>query len=489
MAKTQDERPVGITGYGVWLPRRRMERKVIAGAHKWFNPALMAGARGQRSHCSWDEDSVTMAVAAARAALDGQDAAAVAALSLASTTLPFLDRQNATIVAEASGLPARLRSQDLAGSLRAGTGALIAGLQDRALAEGAGALVVAADARRARPGSPDELAFGHGAAAFLLGRERPLAELLGWVSESDDFVDHYRGEGRDFDYRWEERWIRDEGPAGRLPAAVAELLGRLGLAPGDIDRIALPAPSAREAQRIAKTCGLDPERVADPLDQTCGHLGAAHAPLLLASCLEQAKPGETILLAGLGQGFDLLVLRTTQALAGYRSAGRVDRALAAGVSDENYLRFLAFEGTLELETGIRAEADLKTAHSVAYRSHGALTGLQAGRCTACGTVQFPPERVCVNRNCGAVDSQEPYPLAGRTARVVSLTADRLAYYPDPPVRYGLVEFEEGGRLLVEFVEWQGADLKVGARAGVAFRIKDRDEQRGFRRYFWKAVPA
>ncbi|MEX0758754.1 MAG: 3-oxoacyl-[acyl-carrier-protein] synthase III C-terminal domain-containing protein, partial [Tistlia sp.] len=357
-----------------------------------------------------------------------------AALSLASTTLPFLDRQNATIVAEASGLRPRIRTQDVGGSLRAGTGALIAAFQDGALEGGDASLVVAADARRARPGSPDELAFGHGAAAILLGRERPIATLLGWTSESDDFVDHYRSEGRDFDYRWEERWARDEGPAGRLPAAVAALLDRLSLTPDGIDRIALPAASAREAQRIAKSCGLDPARVADPLDQACGHLGAAHAPLLLAHCLEQARPGETILLAGLGQGFDLLVLQATEALADYRSAGAVGAALGAGRSDENYLRFLAFEGTLELETGIRAEADLKTAHSVAYRSHGALTGLQAGRCTACGTVQFPPERVCVNRNCGAVDSQEPYPLAGRTARVVSLPADRLADYPDPPVR-------------------------------------------------------
>ncbi len=486
---------IGIAGYGVWLPRRRMERKVIAGAHRWFNPALMAAARGTRSHCSWDEDSITMAVAAARGALDGREREAVDSIALASTTPPFLDRQNATVIAEACGLAGTgLRTLDVTGSLRAGTGALLAALQDGAIARGGPAhgnqaLVAAADCRRAKPGSPDELAFGHGAAAFLLGGAEPIAVLRGWRSVSDDFVDHYRAAGSPFDYRWEERWARDEGSARLLPDAVAGLLAELSLSPADIDHLVLPAASARDAQRLAKACGLDPDRARDPLDQSCGQLGAAQAPLLLAHCLEQAAPGQRILVAGLGQGCDLLLFETAEALAGYRSAAPASAALDAGWSDENYFRFLAFEGTLELDSGIRAEADLKTAHSVAYRHHEALTGLQAGRCTACGTVQFPPERVCVNRNCGAVDSQEPYPLAGRTARVVSLTADRLAYHPDPPSRYGLVEFEEGGRLLVEFVEWDRAELKVGAAASLAFRIKDRDAHRGFRRYFWKAVPA
>lgn len=481
------EGEAGIVGYGAWLPRRRMERKVIAGAHRWFNPALMAGGRGTRSHCSWDEDSVTMAVAAARGALSSRERQAVGTLLLASTTPPFLDRQNATIVAEACGLPPGLRTLDLTGSLRAGTGALLAALQESA--SQAGTLVAAADCRRAKPGSPDELAFGHGAAALLVGGEQPIARLRAWHSVSDDFVDHYRAAGRRFDYRWEERWARDEGFGRILPEAISALLEAAGVEGADIDHLVLPAASLREAQRLAKACRLDADRVVDPLDQSCGHLGAALAPLLLAHCLERATPGQRILLAGLGQGCDLLLFETTEALAAYRSATPVGAALDAGWSDENYLRFLAFEGTIELESGIRAEADLKTAHSVAYRGHKALTGLQAGRCTACGTVQFPPERVCVNRACGAVDSQDPYPLANRRARVVSLTADRLAYHPDPPARYGLIEFDEGGRLLVEFVEWERATLEVGAPVSLAFRIKDLDEHRGFRRYFWKAVPA
>ncbi|NYZ16562.1 3-hydroxy-3-methylglutaryl CoA synthase [Azospirillum sp. RWY-5-1] len=489
MASDTTPPPVGITGCGAWIPRRRIARKTIAGAHAWFNPALSGGARGRRAQAGWDEDSVTMAVAAVRGALGGADPARVSALWLASTTLPFADRQNATLVAEACGVPGPVRTLDLAGSLRAGTGALLAGLLDGGLPAGATAVVAAADTRRAKPASADELAFGHAAAAVTLGREGVIARLLAWRSESEDLVDHYRAAGSDHDYRWEERWARDEGVVRQAPPVVRVLLESAGVAAAEVARVIVPAASAGDAQRIAKACGLAPDRVVDTLADGCGHAGAAHPLLLLARCLEDAEPGERILVTGFGQGFDALLFEVTDAIRDRRPAATISEALAGGWEDDNYLRFLAFEGNVELETGIRAEADLKTAHSVAYRSHAAVTGLHAGRCTACGTVQFPPERVCVNRDCGAIDRMEPYRLADRPARVVSFTRDALAYHPDPPVEYGMVEFEGGGRLLAEFTEWERVPLAVGAEARLVFRIKDQDRIRGFRRYFWKAVPA
>lgn len=481
--------PVGITGYGAWIPRRRIARKTIAGANAWFNAGLLSGARGRRAQASWDEDSVTMAVAALRGALAGVDPARVAALTLASTTPPFLDRQNAALASEACGLTAAVRTQDATGSMRAGTGALLAALLDSSLAGDGVAAVAAADCRRARPASPDELAFGHGAAAVTVGREGVIARLLGWRSAVDDLVDHYRMAGSDHDYRWEERWGRDEGMARQVPPLVARLLDSAGLKPDAVTRAVIPSAGLAEAQRVAKACGIDPARAVDPLADGCGHTGAAHPLLLLAAALETAGPGERILLVGFGQGTDALLFETTPAIADYRSAAPVGAALAGGWEDDNYMRFLAFEGSLSLDGGIRAEADLKTAHSVAYRARDPLNRLEAGRCACCGTVQFPPERVCVNPDCGAIDRMEPCRLADSTARIVSFTNDVLAHHPNPPSRYGLVEFAIGGRMLVEFVEWDGADLAVGAQARLVFRIKDGDERRGFRRYFWKAVPA
>ena len=81
------------------------------------------------------------------------------------------------------------------------------------------ALVVAADARRAKPASVQELQYGHGSAALMLGREGAIAEVVAEYRLTRDFVDQFRGSGEDFDYRWEERWIRDRGLREIIPGA------------------------------------------------------------------------------------------------------------------------------------------------------------------------------------------------------------------------------------------------------------------------------
>ena len=121
---------LGISSFGVYLPRLRLARSAIAQAHAWAFPNLKGMARGTRAYGSFDEDSITMAVAAAREALPpGAAAGAVAALHFASTTLPFLDRQNAGVIGEALGLGADLHATDACGSQRAATCALIHALR------------------------------------------------------------------------------------------------------------------------------------------------------------------------------------------------------------------------------------------------------------------------------------------------------------------------------------------------------------------------
>ncbi len=122
----------GITSYGAYIPRLRLQRKAVAQANAWFAPGLVGAARGERSMANWDEDAVTMAVEAARDCLPAADPIAerafVDAVYFASTTLPFADRQNAGIVARALSLPEAVSSVDIAGSQRAGTSALVAAL-------------------------------------------------------------------------------------------------------------------------------------------------------------------------------------------------------------------------------------------------------------------------------------------------------------------------------------------------------------------------
>ena len=76
-----------------------------------------------------------------------------------------------------------------------------------------------------------------------------------------------------------------------------------------------------------------------------------------------------------------------------------------------------------------------------------------------------------------------------TGKVKCHTADQLTYSPDPPAICGLVQFDEGGRLMLDFTDVNMADVNVGLPMRMVFRIKDYDSQRGFTRYFWKATPA
>jgi hydroxymethylglutaryl-CoA synthase len=116
---------VGIIAAGAYVPRLRLQRAAVAAAHAWFAPGLRALAKGERAMAGWDEDSVTMAVEAARDALEGLDRDRVARVVLASTTLPFADRQNAGIVKEALNLGDAVGALDVGGSQRAGTSALV----------------------------------------------------------------------------------------------------------------------------------------------------------------------------------------------------------------------------------------------------------------------------------------------------------------------------------------------------------------------------
>src|SRR5262249_35094643 len=152
----------------------------------------------------------TMGVEAARDCLTGQDRNAIGALLFASTSFPFEDRLNAGILTEALNLKPSVAAQDLTASQRAATSGLITALP--IAPRGAGpVLVVAAEKRRTKSASPLELQTGDGAAAVLIGTGPVVAKLIASATRTVDFVDHFRGEGSEFDYTWEERWIRDEG--------------------------------------------------------------------------------------------------------------------------------------------------------------------------------------------------------------------------------------------------------------------------------------
>ena len=462
---------------GVHVPRLRLAHEVIRAATAWANAPTLKTARGTRAVGNWDEDALTMAVEAAR----GNSAAATSVM-FCSTTTPFADRDAAVLFTAALGLPESCETMNLGGSLRAGTtGFIAAARRGRELPS----LVVASDMRLTRPGSPQEQTYGDAAVALLFGPDGPaaLATVVTTLSVGTDFVDHYRMSGKDFDYAMEERWIRDESLNKRLPAMLSELLIAAGESPDAVRHFLVPA-SAATAGRLAKACGLGHARCDERALGECGAAGVATPLLMLAATLETAERGELILVVGLGQGVDALLLRATGRAQG---SGAFSHALSRRHDETSYVRYLSHRGLIDMDFGMRAERDNRTAHTVAYRRRAALTGFMGGRCGKCGTVQFPLSRMCVNPACRETDTQAEHRLADSVGRVKSFTEDWQAYAARPPYMYGNVEFEEGGNLLMEFTDIDAGELKVADEVRFVFRIKDEDRQRGFRRYFWKAT--
>jgi len=469
----------GILSFGAYVPSLRLQRAAVLSAVGWAVPALRGLAAGERTVANWDEDSITMAVEAARDCLRGVETR-VPRLALASTTLPFADRSNAGVVADALVLDNPVATEDLAGSRRAATSALA-----RAAEEPTATLLVASECRETRPGSTQEMLYGHGAAALLIGEGKPIAEFLAAASAHEDLVDQYRAADTDYDYALEERWVREEGYLKIVPDVVEQAAVAAGIQVGDIDHLVLHG-SADAARAVARKLGIDAKRCADALGASVGDCGAAHALLMLAGVLEQAGADEYVMVVGFGQGADAVLLRTTPALL----AQRADRGLAAWLAArrplDNYTRFLALRGQLAIDFGLRAERDNRTALSAFYRKRRDITSMLGGRCRECNTLQFPRALVCVK--CGATDSQDPESLAGLTGRVKSFTEDWLAYTPSPPYIYGHVEFEDGANVMLEFTDFAAGEVKVADAVRLAFRIKDFDTRRHFRRYFWKPAP-
>ncbi|MGE8612124.1 MAG: 3-oxoacyl-[acyl-carrier-protein] synthase III C-terminal domain-containing protein [Achromobacter veterisilvae] len=476
----------GILSFGAYIPRLRLQREAIVRSHSWYDASLSAHRGGERAMCNYDEDAVTMAVEAARDCLSGLGAPPVDDLMLASTSLPYASRLNASIVAQALNLPEDIGAVDLASSQRGATSALMQALRG---APGRRTLVVAGDRRKAKAASAQELLYGDAAAAVLVGDGEVIAEPLALVSRTIDMADHYRGDGAAVDTYWEERWIREEGHAAQIPQAIAAALRQAGLEPGQVDTLCLPLPQRGAPQRIAKLAGIDPARVHDTLAATVGNAGCAHPLLMLAHALGAATPGQILVLVAFGQGVDVLVLRATPALAALPRRLGAQGWLARGKAEDNYMKFLVFNDLLTLERGMRADNDKLTPLSVEYRNRKAVHGFIGGRCGACGTAQWPRMDICVNPACGAMGAQEELPFADIAARVMTYTADRLAYSPSPPACYGMVQFEGGGRLMMDFTDVDEDELDVGLALRLSFRIKASDSARGYTRYFWKATVA
>lgn len=467
---------VGITAYGTYLPYWQLARSAIR------DVLGAGGGKGLRTVASYDEDTTSMGVEAARHALrtlppDG----AVEAVVLATSAPAYLDKTNAVAVHAALGLDPSGSAYDMAGAVRSGVGALRAALD--AAAAGRSTLAVLSDVRTGLPGGSEEAHGGDAAAAFVCGAgDTVVAELLGAGSATTEFLDRWRIPGEPASHVWEERF--GEGVYLSLAGdAFAAACKQAGVSAGEVDHLVVAGVHRRAARTVGGLLGAPAEAAVDDLSGVLGNPGAAQAGVLLADVLDRAEPGRVIAVLVLADGADCLVLRTTEHLAQRRSSPTLRSQLETCRADLPYATFLSWRGFLDREPPRRPDPEAPAAPP-SFRSEAWKFAFTGSRCEGCGTRHLPPQRVC--RSCHAVDRMVPERLADVPGTIVTYTVDRLAFSPSPPVVVGVVDFDGGGRLQCELTDVDPAAVAIGDRVEMTFRRLV--TAGGVHNYFWKARP-
>ncbi|MGI6421216.1 MAG: OB-fold domain-containing protein [Syntrophomonadaceae bacterium] len=466
---------VGITGFGAYVPYNRLNRSHIK---ETFGAPV---PKGEKAVANYDEDSITMAAMAALDCTANLDTKTIDAVYFATTTAPYKEKQSATTIAGVLDTRMDIRTADFCDSLRAGSTAILAGLD--AAKQGLNVLVATGECRLGYSAGSYENHFGDGAAALSLGNQQVIAEYIDSCSIAVDFHDLWRADNERFVHSWEERFCITQGYNQFVSDSVKGVLKKTGLTPKDFSKIVLYGVTPRYQGQIAAKLGFAPAQIQDSLYNEVGNTGTANVPMMLVGALEEAKPGDYILLVSYSEGSDAIVFKATDEIAGFSPGLGLKGYIENKKVSMNYGKYLRWRELIATEPAKRPVQKRSSLPDM-YRNRKKNLGFYGVRCKNCGTVQFPPSRICIE--CRSIDKMEDYRLYGKQARVATFTIDYLAESLDPPTIVAVVDFEGGGRLICYLVDCDPSEVKVGMEVKMSFRhIFTVDS---IRTYFWKAVP-
>jgi hydroxymethylglutaryl-CoA synthase len=281
---------------------------------------------------------------------------------------------------------------------------------------------------------------------------------------------------------WEDRFVFEEGYLKILSQAIKSFFEKYNLSAKDITRAVLYGPDLRRQRQLVGALGFKPEQVQEPFFDKLGNTGAAFVPMLLVAALEDAKPGDKILVASYGDGADVLLLNVTEKIKNIKDRWGMKRSLASKMmlrGPGEYQAYKEFASTDPEKFG-------GASASVIARERDAIYALHGVKCKTCGTVQYPPQRICTN--CHTKDNFEDYSFADKKGKVFTFT---LKYGADIPAfaRPGvdtMVDFEGGGRALFGMTDMIAEKVKVGMDVEMSFRTLGTGG--GIHNYFWRCMP-
>ncbi len=467
---------VGITSYGVCIPVYRLSRDEIARAWK------VKSLGGERAVARFDEDSLTMAVGAALDCIRHHPQP-VDGIFFASTTSPYKEKQAASIISASLDLPRETRTADFTDSLRSATIALNSAIDAVRSGSARRILVVASDCRMGEGRSQFEQLFGDGAVALMVGESDLIASIEGNYTLFSEILDSWRLEGSPFVRSWEERFVVTEGYMKTMEDLLSGMMGKYHLAPKDFSKVVFSGPEGRSHANLAKRVGFDLKaQVQDPLFDSIGNMGTASLPMMLVMALRGARADDKILVANGGDGGDAFILRATELMDSFRERDGIDGRLGRKINI-SYERYLSWRDLVPLEQPRRPE-NRPPSITCLWRERRSVLALYGSRCKRCGTVHYPPQRVCAT--CQTKDQFEDYRLSDKRGKIFTYAIDYLTSSKEAPALIGVVDFEGGGRMMCEVTECEPSEMRIGMEVEMCF--KKLGEEGGIYNYFWKARP-
>ena len=344
-------RPVGIVGYGAYVPRYRLPAKEVARIWPGSNAALPIK---EKAVPGLDEDVATMSIEAARNALAraGIDPTLIRAVWVGSESHPYAVKPTSTIVAEAIGAVPHIQAADFEFACKAGSEAMVAAMGIVGSGMGDYALAIGMDTAQGKPGDALEYTAGAGGAAYLLGpAEQSLALIEGTYSYVTDTPDFWRREYQKYPEHG-QRFTGEPAYFKHITEAATTLLEATGTKAEDYKYAVFHQPNSKFPQRVAKKLGFSLEQIAPGLlVSVIGNTYAGAALIGLTAVLDIAEPGDRILMVsfGSGAGSDAFALRVTEALPQRQALALKTADYIARRTEIDYGTYVRYRGKLALK--------------------------------------------------------------------------------------------------------------------------------------------
>jgi len=343
--------PVGIIGYGVYIPRYRLPGTEIS--RVWLGEPS-PGPVKEKAVAGLDEDVITMSIEAARNALlrSGIEAASLRAVWVGSESHPYAVKPSGTIVAEAIGAPPHIQAGDWEFACKAGTEALVAAMGLVGSGMGAYAMAIGMDTAQGKPGDALEYTAASGGAAFIIG---PAAEALATIDAQYSFVTDMPDFWRRAYQKYPEHGQRFTGEPAyfhHVMSAASTLLEYQGLSPEDFKFAIFHQPNEKFPGRVARRLGFKPEQIRDGLlSPVIGNTYAGSSLVGLTAVLDIASPGDRILVTsyGSGAGSDAFVMTAQEALLERRDKALTTQAYIARRTEIDYAIYTRFRNKIAMK--------------------------------------------------------------------------------------------------------------------------------------------